>query len=258
MGGRAPDASSEGGLRGEPDPGSGRAERSPGSTWCVVLAGGQGRRFGGPKQLERLGDRRLVDWAVDVASDECDGVVLVLPERVSWDGLPVNATVPGGDTQFASLSSGVARVPPTASVIVIHDAAHPLVDGLLFRRVLAAVRAGGADGAVPALPVRDTPVHVHQGRVLHHLLRDGLFLMQAPMAFRATSLRRALAGALASVRPTDAATLVRKAGGVIKTVPGDPANVHVTTLEELAVARRLLRTDERQAKMPLTSRIAAE
>ncbi|MFN5605435.1 MAG: NTP transferase domain-containing protein, partial [Actinomycetes bacterium] len=57
-----------------------RVDVSTGSVWTVVVAGGSGRRFGSMKQYESLGDRRVVDHAVETARFVGDGVVLVLPE----------------------------------------------------------------------------------------------------------------------------------------------------------------------------------
>ena len=89
------------------------------------------------------------------ASAACDGVVVVLPDGVGWDGAPVSAAVAGGATRSASVRAGLAAVPLDAEVVVVHDAARPLASAELFDSVIAAVR-GGADGAVPGVPVVDT------------------------------------------------------------------------------------------------------
>src|SRR5262249_5507301 len=74
------------GRRGRSRAPAGRAARLIGelqrmATWCIVVAAGSGSRFGGdvPKQYERLGERRVLDWSLATAGATCDGVVLVVP-----------------------------------------------------------------------------------------------------------------------------------------------------------------------------------
>ena len=60
---------------------SDRANRGGPETgvWAIVAAAGEGNRFGGAKQFSRLGDRSVLDWAVQGAARWCEGVVVVLP-----------------------------------------------------------------------------------------------------------------------------------------------------------------------------------
>jgi 2-C-methyl-D-erythritol 4-phosphate cytidylyltransferase len=121
-------------------------------------------------------------------------------------------------------------------VIVVHDAARPLASRLLFDAVIAAVEAG-ADGAVPASPVRDTIKRVDGTTVVETVERDGLVAVQTPQAFRADVLR----GAHASEGDaTDDAALVEALGGKVVVVPGEAANVKVTRPEDLELVRALL------------------
>lgn len=205
-------------------------------TWVIVVAAGSGARFGGMKQFEALGGTRLVDRAVESAARAGDGVVVVLPPGTAWDGVPVAATVAGGDTRAASVRAGLAAVPAGADVVVVHDAARPLAGDALFDAVIGAVR-DGADGAVPALPVTDTIKRVEGIRVLETVARDDLVAVQTPQAFRADVLRRAHAG---GADGTDDAALVEAAGGAVVTVPGEAANVKVTATEDLALVAGLL------------------
>jgi 2-C-methyl-D-erythritol 4-phosphate cytidylyltransferase len=205
-------------------------------TWVIVVAAGSGARFGGMKQFEALGGTRLVDRAVETAGRAGDGVVVVLPPGTEWDGAPVAATVAGGDTRAGSVRAGLAAVPATADVVVVHDAARPLATDALFAAVVDAVR-DGADGAVPALAVADTIKRVAGTRVVETVARDDLVAVQTPQAFRADVLRRAHAG---GADGTDDAALVEAAGGKVVTVPGESANVKVTATEDLAVVAGLL------------------
>jgi 2-C-methyl-D-erythritol 4-phosphate cytidylyltransferase len=202
------------------------------TVWAIVVAAGGGVRFGGAKQFCPLGPGRVVDHAVAVAREAADGLVVVLPPGTAWTGAPVEAAVDGGPTRAASVRGGLAAVPGSTDIVVVHDAARPLARPELFRAVVAAVRAG-ADGAVPAVALADTLKQVDADRVTATVPRDGLVAVQTPQAFRARVLRRAHAS---GGEATDDAALVEAAGGTVRVVPGDPANLKVTTPSDLALA----------------------
>ncbi|HEX7275981.1 MAG TPA: 2-C-methyl-D-erythritol 4-phosphate cytidylyltransferase [Acidimicrobiales bacterium] len=208
-----------------------------GSVWAIVVAGGGGTRFGGPKQFEDLGGRRVLDWSLAAAREACDGVVLVVPaDHVAGEEGPL--VVAGGATRSASVRAGLAAVPDDVEVVVVHDAARPLAGADLFRRTVAAVRAG-ADAAVPGLPVTDTVKRVEDGRVLETVDRSRLVAVQTPQAFRADGLRRAHAQGVGA-EATDDAALVESLGGTVVVVDGDPRNLKLTSPDDLVVARALL------------------
>jgi 2-C-methyl-D-erythritol 4-phosphate cytidylyltransferase len=219
-----------------------------GPVWGIVLAGGGGNRFGGLKQFARLGDQTLLERVVQLVSDRCDGVVVVLPAGHDWpsaDPRVIRAT--GGAVRAESVRSGLAALPPEAAIVVITDAAHPLASPLLYDRVIAAVQAG-ADGALPGLPLADAIKRlepVPQALLDPSLLglagattpAGGSVSAQMPMAFELVALRRS--HQLISDAVEDSA-MVTAAGGQVVVVPGEPTNVHVTTPAELAIAAALL------------------
>jgi 2-C-methyl-D-erythritol 4-phosphate cytidylyltransferase len=206
--------------------------------WAVIVAAGWGERFGGPKQFAELGGARLVDHAVDTASAACDAVVLVVPDASDWHGAEVDARVTGGATRAESVRAGLAAVPTTAEIIVVHDAARPLATTELFEAVIAAVR-DGADGAVPGLAVADTLKRVDDVRVTATVDRVGLVAVQTPQAFAAGILRAAHSG---EGEATDDAALVEELGGTVVVVAGDPRNLKVTGPADLMIAAALLET----------------
>ncbi len=159
-------------------------------TWAIVVAAGDGARFGGAKQFARLGGSTVLDRAVGTARESCDGVVVVLATGVSWDVPAGVRTAIGGATRSESVRAGLACVPETADVVVVHDAARPLASRGLFASVIGAIRAG-ADAAVPALPVVDTLKRVRDRDVVETVSREGLVAVQTPQAFRAVVLRAA-------------------------------------------------------------------
>lgn len=219
--------------------------------WVVVLAGGGGNRFGGLKQFARLGGTTLLDRVIQVAGPVGDGVVVVLPGGDGPGGRPELGdfldvrviTAVGGRTRAESVRSGLAAVPPDADLVVITDAAHPLASVDLYRRVIAAVRAG-ADGALPGLPLTDAVKRLEPATAEPRdptagatIPAAGHVSAQMPMAFRASVLRSA------HTRVGDAvedSAMVTAAGGRVVVVPGEPTNLHVTTPAELAMAEALL------------------
>lgn len=208
------------------------------------MAGGAGRRFGGPKQYAELRGRTLLAWSIDAARTVAAGVVAVVPavgarpEDADVVALGADIVVTGGGTRSASVRAGLAAVPDEAGIVVVHDAARPLATADLFRRVVEAVTVvGGPAAAVPGIPVADTVKRVASGRVVATVPRDDLVTVQTPQAFRADALRAAHAG---DGTATDDAGLVEALGLAVAVVPGEPANVKVTTPTDLALAALLV------------------
>jgi 2-C-methyl-D-erythritol 4-phosphate cytidylyltransferase len=216
-----------------------------------VVAGGSGRRFGGRKQFLPLAGQPVASWSVRAARAVADGVVLVVPrtDGATGDGVvpPPGATgdaaygadtvVAGGASRADSVRAGLAAVPADTSVVVVHDAARPLAGPDLFAAVVAAVREGDVDGAVPVVPVADTLKRVRGARVVATIDRDDLVAIQTPQAFAADALRSAHAD---GADATDDAGLLEAAGLAVGTVPGDPRNFKLTRPEDLVLAEALL------------------
>jgi 2-C-methyl-D-erythritol 4-phosphate cytidylyltransferase len=205
-----------------------------GSVWVVVVAAGVGSRFGRPKQYEPLAGRRVLDWSLEAARAVADGIVVVVPaESVGKPEPGADTVVAGAATRSGSVRSGLAAVPVDAGVVVVHDGARPLAGPGLFAAAVEAVR-GGADAAVPAVPVTDT-LRRRTGGLVE---RDDLVAVQTPQAFRAAALRAAHAG---GPEATDDASLVESAGGKVVLVDGSPTNLKLTHPADLVVAEALLR-----------------
>jgi 2-C-methyl-D-erythritol 4-phosphate cytidylyltransferase/2-C-methyl-D-erythritol 2,4-cyclodiphosphate synthase len=207
--------------------------------WTIVVAGGSGTRFGGPKQYEQLGSQRVLDWSMAAAHAAGDGVVLVVPAADAER----EGGVAGGSTRSESVRAGLAQVPADATVVCVHDAARPFADAGVFARVVAAVSAG-ADAAIPGVAVTDTIKQIDaDGAVVHTPPRVELTAVQTPQAFRAATLRAAHA---AGGDATDDAALVEAAGGRVVVVAGDPANRKITDPNDLRWARERVADDSEQ------------
>lgn len=217
------------------------------SVWTIVVAAGSGSRFGGevPKQYVGIAGRPVLEWAVSTALAAGDGAVVVLPRDYGLDAIAIIGEaygVAGGATRSESVRAGLAAVPDSADIIVVHDAARPAALPELFDRVIHAVRSG-ADAAIPVVPVVDTLRHRDGSSVD----RNQIEIVQTPQAFRAQALRRAHAGA---AEATDDATLVAAAGGRVETVAGDRWNIKLTDVADRAVLAAVLGGQTRGARTP--------
>jgi 2-C-methyl-D-erythritol 4-phosphate cytidylyltransferase len=124
-------------------------------------------------------------------------------------------------------------VPEEATVVLVHDAARPLVVDEVIERVITAL-GDGWDGAVPVLPVSDTVKRVDGEAVAETLDREGLVTAQTPQAFVAPVLRDAFSTLQRTgTKSTDCASLVEAKGGRVRAVAGDPRLLKVTTLADL-------------------------
>jgi 2-C-methyl-D-erythritol 4-phosphate cytidylyltransferase/2-C-methyl-D-erythritol 2,4-cyclodiphosphate synthase len=212
---------------------------------AIIAAGGRGERFGAgrPKQLLTLGGVSILQRSVDalLAHPRIHDMVVALPAEIAAappdylrrdDKLVV--VVEGGARRQDSVARAFARVPAGADIVVIHDAARPLVSADLIERTVAAAATDGA--AVAAVRATDTVKRAGiDGLVVETLPREHVYLAQTPQAFRVDVLRDALAIASDA---TDEATLAEKAGHSVRLVEGEPGNVKITTPADLDAAER--------------------
>lgn len=233
-------------MRNEPG-GSGFAA---GTTWALIVAAGAGERLGldRPKAFAPLAGRPLLAESVD-RLDRCPWIdAIVVAAAPGWEeptillteevvATKVVSCVTGGATRAESVRAALADVSDYALVILVHDAARPLVADEVVERVLAPL-AEGFDGVVPVLPLPDTLKRVSGGIVAETVPRDDLVAAQTPQAFLAPALRRAFDGDLAGA--TDCASLVERTGGRVAVVDGDPRLLKVTSRADLAVVEALI------------------
>jgi 2-C-methyl-D-erythritol 4-phosphate cytidylyltransferase len=226
--------------------GSGQA----GATWALIVAAGAGERLGidRPKAFATLGGRPLLAESIErlegcpwidviaiAAPPGWEEPVILLAEELAAS--KVVSCVTGGATRAESVRAALAEVPEDAVVVLVHDAARPLVSDAVVERVLGPL-AEGFDGAVPGLPLSDTVKRVAGAVVTETIDRANLVGAQTPQAFLAHVLRRACAGDLS--RATDCASLVERAGGRVAVVEGDARLLKVTTPADLALVESWL------------------
>jgi 2-C-methyl-D-erythritol 4-phosphate cytidylyltransferase len=223
------------------------------SVWVIVAAAGESRRMGLPdgesKQFLLLGGEPILCHSVRrlLAVPQVAGLVVVLhpSHTVRFaselfgldDGKPL-LLAEGGRERGDSVRAGLLEVPPDAEVIAVHDGARPLFSRHVFEDCVRAL--DHADGAVPAVEVSDTLKRSDEGGAVTDTVdRRSLWAAQTPQLFRAAALRDVYA------RPdlsgaTDDAALLERAGRRVVVVPSTPANVKITTPQDLPLAGALL------------------
>jgi 2-C-methyl-D-erythritol 4-phosphate cytidylyltransferase len=220
------------------------------SVWALLVAAGSGRRLGEerPKAFVRLGElpllaeslRRLdesswVDSIVVAVPAGWEEPAILLAEEVA--ATKVVASVTGGATRADSVRAALAEVADDALVVLVHDAARPLVTDAVLERVLAPL-SGGWDGVVPGLPLRDTLKRVERERVVATVDRSDLVAVQTPQAFLAPVLRAAYADDAAGA--TDCSSLVEARGGRVAVVEGDLRLAKITNPADLELVESWL------------------
>ena len=224
-------------------------------TWVIVAAAGESRRMGLPdgesKQFLLLGGETVLAHSVHrLLAMECvHGIVVVLHpshtvrfanELSLFDDAKPVLIAEGGRTRPDSVRAGLQMVPDAAAVIAVHDGARPLFSKHVFEGCLTALDEGGADGAVPAVEVSDTLKREGADQAVAATVdRAGLWAAQTPQVFRAAALRDVYARTDLN-GATDDAMLLERGGYKVRLVASTPANVKITTPQDLPLAGALL------------------
>jgi 2-C-methyl-D-erythritol 4-phosphate cytidylyltransferase/2-C-methyl-D-erythritol 2,4-cyclodiphosphate synthase len=224
-------------------------------TIALLMAAGSGSRAGAdrPKQYVSLGGKPMLAHAHEAlaAHPAIDAVIVVVAsggEDAAKAVLGEVAVVTGGATRRESVARGLAAA-AAADRILVHDAARPFLPAAVVDRVLAALAA--AEGATPVLAVADTLVRgeatldeVMLGEVVP---RRDLHRVQTPQGFRAGALRDAHERWPEAEEATDDAQMVRRLGGRVALVQGDPMLDKITYPEDFAAAEARIAWEPRMA-----------
>jgi 2-C-methyl-D-erythritol 4-phosphate cytidylyltransferase len=222
----------------------------------VIVAGGSSTRTGGRelKQFRWVAGKPVLLHSLQtfMARPDVVGVVVVLPDSHVADPPPwifqcdVDRLMiaPGGASRSESVWNGLEDLPDAAEVVLVHDAARPLVDNSTIDRVVAEVRGGRP--AIAALPVVDTLKEVDgDGRIVRTVERERLWRAQTPQGFPretiVTAHRRARSEKLSA---TDDAALCERLGIPVVVVRGNERALKITDDEDFARAEALFRVSE--------------
>jgi 2-C-methyl-D-erythritol 4-phosphate cytidylyltransferase len=209
---------------------------------ALLVAAGRGERLGsqGPKAFVACAGRPLLEWSVAAlqACADVERIVVALPPGVIAP--PGTEGVQGGEQRSQSVQAALRRA-GDADVVVVHDAARPLLTPQLVQDCLDTLAAEDCDAAIAAVPVADTIKEAQGEVVVRTLDRSRLWAVQTPQVFRRDVLERALdAGAEVVAAATDDASLVERLGGEVRLVPAPRENLKVTTPDDLRLAELLL------------------
>ena len=204
-----------------------------------------------------LAGRTVLEWTLAAFQNHAgvDSIVIVAGESdLSRVGTTASAfskvtqIVPGGTTRTESVRNGLNAIPPNSDLVLVHDAARPLISAGVIDRVIEG--AGRVGACVPGLPLSDTVKRVDaSGQVRATIPRvltkggetlSGLTTVQTPQGARVNLLRQAYDRYdFAQGEPTDEASLIETLGEPVQIVPGDPSNIKITRQEDLPLAEAL-------------------
>ena len=217
----------------------------------IIVAGGKGSRAGGPelKQFRWVAGKPMLLHSVQTFQERDDValVVVVLPHEHVGDPPPwlfqcdterLLLSV-GGRERSDSVRNGLEDLPNDISIVVVHDAARPLVTLKMIDDVITEARKGR--GAAPGLPIVDTLKRVSQTHtVVETVDRANLVRIQTPQAFPREMIERAHAEASAQhVVATDDAALCERLGMEVVVVPGSERAMKITTEADFVRAEAL-------------------
>lgn len=216
----------------------------------ILLAGGSGERaaLGQPKQHAMLGGKPVLAWSYACLAKRNDLTALVLvgdedTQAMIGENAHLRRAAPGASRRL-SVAAGLAALTDVDAdaTVLVHDSARPGVDDAVIDRLLAAL-VGGAQAAIPVLPVADTLIGHAEGLAGDVVDRARLARVQTPQAFRLATLRAAHL-AWHGDEPSDDAQMARAIGVDVATVAGAARLHKLTWAEDLAVLEALLQTKD--------------
>jgi len=218
---------------------------------AILVAAGRGERMGAdqPKAFVPVAGQPMLLLAARAldAAPSLDGIVVVVPADRIADARQLlggvralRDVVAGGESRQDSVQRGLEALPPGFDgVVLVHDAARPLVEVELIESVIRATVEH--DAAIPVLGLVDTVKRLRDDRVVETLDRSELGAAQTPQGFRVALLRRAYDKAFRDdVVLTDEAMALERLGEPVVAVKGSARNRKLTTPEDLAWAETLL------------------
>jgi 2-C-methyl-D-erythritol 4-phosphate cytidylyltransferase len=215
-------------------------------TVAIIVAGGQGKRMGRPKQFIKIAGKPMLAWTVDAfqRTKAIDGIILVVaPDQLDYGAKikasKIIAVVPGGRQRQDSVRSGLTALPKGVQIVLIHDGARPAVSAATINGTIKAARQHGA--AIAAVPLKDTIKQVarREMQIVKTLDRSELWAAQTPQTFTVPVINKAYETLEHDV--TDDAAAVERLGIPVTIVMDSYANLKVTTPEDLSIMAAILK-----------------
>jgi 2-C-methyl-D-erythritol 4-phosphate cytidylyltransferase len=215
-------------------------------TVAIIVAGGQGKRMGRPKQFIKIAGKPMLAWTVDAfqRTKAIDGIILVVaPDQLDLaariKAAKIIAVVPGGRQRQDSVRNGLAALPKGVQIVLIHDGARPAVEAGTINGTIKAAKEHGA--AIAAVPLKDTIklVNRREAKILKTLDRSEMWAAQTPQTFTVPVINKAYETLKHDV--TDDAAAVERLGIPVSIVMDSYANLKVTTPEDIFIMEAILK-----------------
>ncbi|OAQ19822.1 2-C-methyl-D-erythritol 4-phosphate cytidylyltransferase [Thermosulfurimonas dismutans] len=220
----------------------------------IIAAAGRGERLGSeiPKQFLEVAGKPVLIHTLSIFENhpEISEIVVAVPE--GWEERveelcrkfaihKVFRVVTGGASRQESVFKAFEALSPENKIVLVHDAARPLVPFRVISEVIQAIERFGA--AICAVPIRDTVKEVSEDlKVIRTLPRERLYLAQTPQGSWWSWFAEAFSKALTSGGVyTDEASLLEAAGFTVQVVPGSFTNLKITYPEDLILMGELLK-----------------
>ena len=219
---------------------------------AIIPAAGSGERFGGKKQLKRMGNRPLLFHTLQpfIASELITEIVVVVSkedvyqvdrELKSTISVKTVKVVSGGNTRQQSVFNGLKATDKSSVLICVHDAVRPFVTETLIDKVIQA--CDQHDGVILAQPSTDTIKKVMNDQIFETLPRETIWRAQTPQVFAKQALLEALELAeTGNILRTDEASLLERIGYQVGFVEGSPTNIKITTEEDWVFAEAIYKS----------------
>ncbi len=216
---------------------------------AIIVAAGQGRRFGGLKQFMAFRGKPLFLHSIS-AFEACKNIaeiVLAVPHAkisFAWRAVrnaglsKVHTIVAGGARRQDSVRNALSAVSQTRGIVAVHDAVRPVVTVPMINKGIRLCRQHRA--VVFGVPVSDTIKYVKNHIISRTIPRDNIFTVQTPQFFNLDLLIQAFGQAGAKREFTDEAALMESQGIKVRLFPGDPRNIKVTTKQDLSLIDGML------------------
>lgn len=216
-------------------------------TRAIILAAGSGKRFGSQdKVFIELEGKPIFIWSMEAFENtkEIDHIWVVtrkdmyetiLNQKEKFNIKKFEGIVEGGKERQDSVFNALKALPRDTNIVLIHDAARPLIDKSLIRKVLKAISNSKFDGVIPVVGLTDTIKWIRNNNTIGGTLnRDVIKAVQTPQAFKFKKLIKAYEKAYReNFYGTDDASLIEKFGGTVYAVEGDEKNIKITTQSDL-------------------------
>lgn len=216
---------------------------------AIIVAAGEGKRFGTAKQFYLLKKRPLFLYALDAfeSNKNINTIVLVVPkqrilslkaELNKRNYKKVRSIVTGGKRRQDSVYNGLSTLKTESGIVAIHDAVRPFISQSSIKRGILSCHKYKA--VIFGIPIFDTVKKVNRGVVVKTVSRKNLYLIQTPQFFDINLLREAFRQVDPSVEYTDEAALLESVGKPVHVLIGDRRNIKVTQKADIKILSSIL------------------